>query len=106
MPSTGRQTLWNYLIFALSKSSTLLMTIVVARILGPTEFGIFALAILVVNLFDYVKDLGVASALVQNRRDWSVLAPTGLTLSVLFGLVASGLLVVTAGPTFLAPTRP
>ena len=96
MPSTGRQTAWNYLIFALSKSSTLLMTIVVARLLTPTEFGVFALAILVVNLFDYVKDLGVAAALVQNRRDWGLLAPTGLTLSILFGLLASGLLVATA----------
>ena len=96
MPSTGRQTVWNYLIFALSKSSTLLMTIVVARMLTPTEFGVFALAVLVVNLFDYVKDLGVAAALVQNRRDWGVLAPTGLTLSILFGLIASGLLAATA----------
>lgn len=96
-PPTGRQTLWNYLIFALSKTSTLLMTVVVARILSPTDFGVFALAILVVNLFDYVKDLGVAAALVQNRRDWRVLAPTGLSLSVMFGLVASGFLAATAG---------
>lgn len=96
MPSTGRQTVWNYLIFALSKSSTLLMTVVVARILTPAEFGVFALAVLVANLFDYVKDLGVAAALVQNRRDWSGLAPTGLTLSILFGLLASGLLAASA----------
>lgn len=88
--------MWNYLIFALSKSSTLLMTVVVARMLTPTEFGIFALAVLVVNLFDYVKDLGVASALVQNRRNWGVLAPTGLSLSILFGLFASALLAATA----------
>ena len=72
------------------------MTVVVARMLDPTEFGLFALALLVVNLFDYVKDLGVAAALVQNRRDWSVVAPTGLTLSVAFGVVAGGLLAGTA----------
>ncbi|XTP33964.1 lipopolysaccharide biosynthesis protein [Mycobacterium sp. TJFP1] len=106
MPSTGRQTAWNYLIFALSKSSTLLMTIVVARILSPTEFGIFALAVLVVNLFDYVKDLGVAAALVQNRREWRILAPTGLTLSVLFGLGASGVLAATAGVAARALGQP
>ena len=105
-PSTGRQTVWNYLIFALSKSSTLLMTMVVARILDPKEFGLFALALLVVNLFDYVKDLGVAAALVQNRRDWSVLAPTGLALSVLFGLFASGLLAATADLTARALGHP
>ena len=106
MPSTGRQTVWNYLIFALSKSSTLLMTIVVARMLTPTEFGVFALAILVVNLFDYVKDLGVAAALVQNRRDWGVIAPTGLTLSILFGLFASGLLAATADVAAAALGQP
>ncbi len=76
------------------------MTVVVARMLEPAEFGLFALTLLVVNLFDYVKDLGVAAALVQNRRGWHVIAPTGLTLSVLFGLLASGLLAGTA--TFTA----
>ncbi len=105
-PSTGRQTAWNYLIFALSKSSTLLMTIVVARILSPTEFGVFALAMLVANLFDYVKDLGVASALVQNRREWRVLAPTGMTLSVLFGLLAAGILAATADLAAQALAQP
>lgn len=105
-PSTGRQAAWNYLVFALSKSSTLLMTVVVARILDPTEFGLFALALLVVNLFEYVKDLGVGAALVQNRRDWSTLAPTGLTLSVLFGVVASALLAATADLTAGALKHP
>ncbi len=105
-PATGRQAAWNYLVFALSKSSTLIMTVVVARILDPNEFGLFALALLVVNLFDYVKDLGVGSALVQSRRDWSVLAPTGLTLSVLFGLFASALMAATAGLTAAALKQP
>ena len=95
-PTTGRQATWNYLIFALSKGSTLLMTVVVARMLTPAEFGLFALALLVVNLFDYVKDLGVAAALVQNRREWHSIAPTGLTISVLFGLFASAFLAGTA----------
>ncbi|MFI5509277.1 lipopolysaccharide biosynthesis protein [Mycobacterium sp. NPDC051804] len=105
-PATGRQAAWNYLVFALSKSSTLLMTMVVARMLEPEEFGLFALALLVVNLFDYVKDLGVAPALVQNRRDWRVIAPTGLTLSVLFGVVTAALLAATADLTARALGHP
>lgn len=44
------------------------MTVVVARLLTPAEFGVFALALLLVNLFDYVKDLGVAEALIQSHR--------------------------------------
>lgn len=98
-PPTGRQAAWNYLVFALSKSSTLLMTIVLARLLGPAEFGLFAFALLIVNLFDYVKDLGVGAALVQSRRDWGRIAPTGLLLSVGFGVTAGGLLAATAGFT-------
>ncbi|MUL64002.1 lipopolysaccharide biosynthesis protein [Mycobacterium sp. CBMA 234] len=95
----GRQTLWNYAVFAISKSSTLLMTVVVARLLTPDEFGIFALALLLVNLFDYVKDLGVAEALIQSDRPWSRIAPTGLTLSIGFGVLAGAVLAATAGTT-------
>ncbi len=49
-PATGRQAAWNYLVFGLSKSSTLIMTVVAARLLVPADFGLFALALLVVNL--------------------------------------------------------
>jgi len=105
-PATGRQAAWNYLVFALSKSSTLVMTVVVARVLDPAEFGLFALALLVVNLFDYVKDLGVAPALVQNRRPWAALAPTGMTLSVAFGIGVSALLAATAELTAGALKHP
>lgn len=93
---SGRQAAWNYLVFGLSKSSTLIMTVVVARVLTPAEFGFFALALLVVNLFDYIKDMGVGAALVQSPSDWRRLAPTGLTLSILFGVVAGAVLALTA----------
>ncbi len=86
----ARQAAWNYLVFALSKSSTLVMTIVLARLLAPSDFGLFALAMLVLNLFDYLRDLGVAAALVQRKEAWERLAPTGLTLSCAFGVVMAG----------------
>jgi PST family polysaccharide transporter len=80
---------WNYLVFAASKSSTLVMTVVLARLLTPADFGLFALALLVLNIFDYAKDLGITLALVQRPGPWSRLAPTGLTLSGVFGVLAS-----------------
>lgn len=95
-PRTSKQVAWNYGVFALSKSSTLIMTVVVARLLAPAEFGLFALALLIVNLFDYVKDLGVGAALVQSRRDWKQIAPTGLVVSAGFGLVAAGVMAASA----------
>lgn len=33
------------------------MTVVVARLLTPADFGLFALALVIVNFFDYVKIL-------------------------------------------------
>lgn len=95
-PPTGRQAAWNYLVFGLSKSSTLIMTIVAARLLDPADFGLFTLALLVVNLFDYMKDLGVGAALVQSPGKWDRLAPTGLTLSAIFGVIAGAALAVVA----------
>ena len=70
VPATGRQSAWNYLVFGLSKSSSLIMAVVVARLLTPADFGVFALAMLVANIFDYMKDLGVGLALVQRPGDW------------------------------------
>ncbi len=94
---TGRQAVWNYVIFALSKASTLLMTVVLARILTPADFGLFALGLVVLNLFDYLRDFGVSGALVQRDQRWDRLAATGLTLSVGFGVLL-GLAAVALAP--------
>ena len=95
-PATGRQSVWNYLVFVLSKSSTLIMTVILARLLTPADFGIFAMALLVTNLFDYMKDLGVGLALVQRPGNWNRFAPTGLTLTVITGVIAGGVVAVIA----------
>lgn len=90
--------MWNYLVFALSKSSTLIMTVVLARLLTPADFGLFALAMVITNLFDYAKDLGVGAALVQNRTSWERLAPTGLTLTVISGFCTGVIVAIAADP--------
>jgi len=72
------------------------MMMVLARLLSPADFGLFALALLMFNLFDYFRDLGVAAALVQNDEKWARLAPTGLTLSAIFGPVISLVTVLLA----------
>lgn len=82
------------------------MTVVLARLLSPADFGLFAFALLIVNLFDYVKDLGVSAALVQSPRNWNRLAPTGLTLSVMFGVLAGTILAGAAGVIATALDHP
>lgn len=112
-PDTGRQSAWNYAVFSLSKSSTLIMMVVLARLLEPAEFGLFAFALLVVNLFDYVKDLGFGASVVQSRRPWSAIAPTGLLVTTVTGVLAAAVLVMSAPvlaevadrPDLAAPVR-
>ncbi|OBB35441.1 lipopolysaccharide biosynthesis protein [Mycobacterium sp. 852002-51961_SCH5331710] len=96
MPPTGRQAAWNYLVFGLSKSSALITTVIVARLLDPADFGLFALALLIINFFDYLKDLGVGAALVQSPASWKRFAPTALTLVTATGLIAGVALAVAA----------
>ena len=105
-PNTGRQSAWNYVVFALSKSSTLIMMVVLARLLEPAEFGLFAFALLVVNLFDYVKDLGFGAAVVQSRRAWVEIAPTGLLVTTVTGGFAAVVLVVAAPALAQVVDRP
>lgn len=95
--TTGRAAMWNYAVFALSKASTVIMTVVLARLLTPEDFGLFALALLMLNLFDFVRDFGVGAALVQRPEPWIRLAPTGLTLTLTFGAA------MTAATVLLAP---
>jgi PST family polysaccharide transporter len=89
--SFGRQAGWNYVVFALSKSMTLIMTVVLARLLGPADFGLFALALLVMTMFDFVRDFGIGVALVQRPEQWSKVAPTGATLTLVSGVLIGGL---------------
>lgn len=105
-PDTGRQSAWNYVVFTLSKSSTLIMMVVLARLLEPAEFGLFAFALLVVNLFDYVKDLGFGASVVQSRRPWAEIAPTGLIATTITGVLAAAVLVVTAPVLAEVANRP
>lgn len=46
----------------------LLSTLILARILTPADFGIIAMASVLVGLVDVLLDLGVNMALIQNRN--------------------------------------
>ena len=74
--------LWNLAQFGTSRVVTFVVTIVLARLLVPEDFGLFALGLLALGVFDRLKDLGVGAGLVQRPGPWSRLAPTGLTLSL------------------------
>jgi lipopolysaccharide exporter len=58
---------WTLGTFASSKLITLGTTVVLARLLVPADFGIVALAVLAVGLFNIFSTLGLSGALIQRQ---------------------------------------
>lgn len=71
-------------------------TLILARLLVPADFGIIAMASLVVGLLDILLDLGVNVALIQNRNAEPAHYNTAWTLRLLQTLFSALLIVVSA----------
>jgi lipopolysaccharide exporter len=88
---------WTLLSYAGSRGITFVVTIVLARLLVPGDFGILALAVLVMGFLNLFRDLGLGSALVL-RQDLDERAKgTVLTLLVATGAAMTAL-VAAASP--------
>lgn len=93
---TVRGVLWAGATHGLSKAAIVVSTIVLARILVPADFGLFALGLLVVNYLDRIKDVGVGASLVYRREPWTRMARTGLPLSLLSSILLAAVAFVAA----------
>lgn len=71
--------------------TTFIVTIVLARILSPDEFGIIAIIIIFVNLANVIVEGGLTAALIQKKEadniDFSTIFTCSLGLSVLLYVV-------------------
>jgi PST family polysaccharide transporter len=79
----------------------LLTTVVVARVLGPAEYGFAVVVVLVTGLAELLRVGGIGALVNQAPRLTASGASTLHLLSATVGIVAAGGLVVAAGP--LAP---
>ena len=74
----------------------LISTLILARLLLPEDFGIVAMASIVVGLIDTLLDLGVGSALIQNKHAgreefdtaWTVRLVQSIFVALLIWLIA------------------
>lgn len=71
-------------------------TIILARLLDPQDFGLVAMATVVVGLADTVFSLGVEAALIQNREATREDFDTAWTIQVLQGAIVAALLALAA----------
>lgn len=76
---------WSFLNTAISRFGTLGIGIVLARVLGPEEFGTYAVALVALSAVLTFNDLGVSLAVVRWTGDPREIAPTVTTVATLCG---------------------
>lgn len=59
---------WNYLGVVVRIASQLAVQIVLARLLGPEAFGVFAVVFLFIGVGNVIVEMGLGSALIQKKR--------------------------------------
>lgn len=93
----GRGALWSLLNTVVLRLGTVLSGIVLARLLSPADYGVFAVALVAVTLLQAFNELGVSLAVIRWQRDVREFAPTVMTIAI----VSSALLYL--GTYFVAP---
>lgn len=76
--------------------------VLLARLIAPEQFGVFAVALVVLNIVLSVSEMGVSVALVRTDEPVEEIAPTVTTLSVLSGCLLC--LVCVVGAPWFADT--
>jgi len=78
--------MWTYVSFAGSKVLVFISTVLLARLLLPSEFGQVGFALLVISYMDTVGDFGVSSALIYERDRPEEAADVAFIISLATGL--------------------
>lgn len=92
---------WSFLNQVVGRVVSVVSGIVLARILVPEDFGVFAVALLVVNILFGLNDLGLLLAVVRWPGDLKVAARTATTLASGFSVLLYATVFV-AAPYFAA----
>jgi O-antigen/teichoic acid export membrane protein len=83
---------------AIVRAGTFLGGIVLARLLTPSDYGIYAVALVVLTAVLSMNELGVSVALVRWPGDTSRVAPTVATLSIASSAILFALCLAVASP--------
>lgn len=91
-----RGSAWSVLLRWGIRGIGLLNTIILARLLTPEDFGLVAMAMVVVAFLETVADLGIGVFLIRERNLTRAHSDTGWTLQVLQGLCIAAVVVATS----------
>jgi lipopolysaccharide exporter len=93
-----RGALWSIASTALLKLASVLTTAVIARILDPRDFGIYAVALTAYGIVNAVGEFGLGLCLIRADLDIDSLAPTMATIAVTTNAIQAGIMFAFARP--------
>ena len=92
-----KNVLWAGLLRGVIRGLSFVKTIILARLLLPTQFGVFGIATLVLGFLEMLTETGVNVVLIQEEKDYKKYLNTGFVVSILRGLFI-GLLIFVSAP--------
>jgi teichuronic acid exporter len=84
---------WTFSVNIILKLVLFVTSLVVARIIGPTEMGIFALLATIVGIADLLRDAGLGETFIADKEAGKEQERVYWSLAILFGVVLSASLV-------------
>ena len=93
----ARGAIWTVSVRMVARFISVISTLILARLLTPEDFGVYALAMAIYAFVDLLGAFGFGSALIQNQDAEDAHYNTAWTLHFIFSLMSSSLLF------FLAP---
>jgi PST family polysaccharide transporter len=94
----GKGLAWSTVNTVVSRVGQLVVGVALARLIAPDEFGVFAAALVVLNVVISISELGVSVAIVQapDRAEVDRIAPVVTSVSMLSGAGLAALMALTA----------
>jgi O-antigen/teichoic acid export membrane protein len=98
--SIGRQAArgfrWSFFGTLVTRVGSFVMGLVLAHMLAPNDFGVFAVASAAMAFVMHVNDAGLIAAAVQWRGRFEKMAPTAATMALAFSVIVYGIFWVAA----------
>ncbi len=94
----GTSLKWSYIMDGGRQISLIVVSLVIARIVGPENWGIIALATLAILMMELLHRHSLQPAIIQRDDISDVTLKTAFWISVGFGLVLAAFVVLGAGP--------
>ncbi len=80
-----------------SRGSSIIRTLVIARILSPSQFGVFGIATLILSLVETLTETGINVVLIQKKEKIEDYINTAWIISILRGALIFLVILISAG---------